>query len=468
MNLETDIIKKIQEDKILQEIMPILENYEAYLVGGYIRNLAMGKTSEDRDIVIKSDNTEKIAREIAVSVKGYFIELDEINHIYRIVFEDKINYIDIAQMVNNSLEDDISRRDLTLNAVFYDFKNHKIIDKFNGLKDIENKIIKGISEENFTDDPLRLLRIFRFASITGFDVDKSLYQMVKTHAHLITKCAFERINLEFMKMLEGAHAYKMLVLLNETGLFDEILPEFREVKKIPPNSHHHLTLFNHSLEVVKQLEVLYQNADEKVKEHLNGTFLNTYSRFAHLKLAGLFHDIGKPSVWVIEEDTNRHRFIKHDEVGAKICVPVLKKLKFSNKQISYIQKMIKYHIYPASLVQQSPDNEKAYFRFMRKINEDAVDLILLSQADRLSARGEAITDDMVKANIDGLNNLLKFYFDNLEVLTPPKRLLTGEEIMQLTGLKQSKELGEIIKSLYEKQLSNEITTKEQAIKFVKK
>ena len=127
-----------------------------------------------------------------------------------------------------------------------------------------------------------------------------------------------------------------------------------------------------------------------------------------LKLAAFYHDIGKPSTWSIE-DTGRHRFIGHDTVGGELVKDELEALKFSNSAINYISKMVRYHIYPAALANSDEPTKKAYARFVRKLATDTPDIIELSRADRLSARGEAVSDEMVKNALNHLENLLAFY-----------------------------------------------------------
>lgn len=458
---------KIKNNKVLNLIKPYLEDKKAYIVGGYIRDILTDKESPDIDLIVCNCNIKKFSFELSKKINAHFIELDNENSIYRLVLEDKINYIDITKPVENDFEKDILRRDLTINAIAYDINAEKIIDLTGGINDIQNKIIKGISNKNFEDDPLRLLRIFRFAAKTGYEISPDLLKLTEKLAPLIHKSAKERINTELMKMFEGKFTDTALLKMDETGLLTEIFPIFNEVKKIPSNSHHHLDLIHHLIETVRQIEILYENSDERVKKHLENYGYGTVKQIAFLKFAGFLHDIGKPSCWTIEEDTGRHRFIKHDEIGANLCVPILRDLKFSKKQIDYIKTLIKYHIYPSSMVCAPDVNEKAYMRFYRKLENSVIDVIILAMADRLSARGEKVSEEMVNNNINSLTFLLNNYFNVIETLKPLPKLLDGNDIMELLQIKQSPELGEIIKQLKEAQLSGDINSKEEAIEFVK-
>lgn len=448
----------IKDDFILSQIN------KGYLVGGSVRDAILGKNFVDRDIAIT--DAEAFARKLAEKLNATFIVLDSEYKIFRLVLEDKINYLDISEIQGENIEEDLSRRDFTMNAIAYNLETGEIIDPFNGQEDIKNKIINHIKDINFEEDPLRILRAFRFASSTGFELSNETKLNINKYKHLLFTPAKERINYELMKLFGGENCAKTLLLMDEFGILKEIFPQVEEMKKVPPNTHHHLDLFHHVVETVRNIEQLYFNASKIEQKHLNTTDFGGFPRINHIKLAGFLHDIGKYSTWTIEE-SGRHRFIKHDDVGAKMCVSFLKELKFSKKQIDYISTMIKTHIYPSNVI-ASPDlNEKIMMRYIRKMETNVIDNIILAKADRLSAQGEAITKEIVKDNIDGLNKLLNFYLEKKETLKPLPKLLDGLEIMQIKNIKQSPKLGEIINALKEAQLNSDILTKEDAINFVK-
>ena len=379
---------------------------------------------------------------------------------------DKINYFDITNPVEGSIDKDLARRDLTVNAVAVNLSTMEIVDKFNGLNDILNKQLNSVSEKNFIDDPLRILRAFRFMSVLGFKMSDELMCIIKKHINLLNLPAVERINYELLKLFGGNFAYDTLLSLDNTGGLEVLFPFVSELKRVPPNTHHHLDLFYHSLETVRQIQLLYLNAEKEVQSHLEEVSFGAHPRLAFLKLAGFMHDIGKFSTWSIEEETGRHRFIKHDDAGAKLAVPFLKKMNFSNKQIDYLTSMIKNHMYPSQVISAPELNEKVMMRYVRKMEDNSIDVIILAMADRFSALGEAVTEDMVNQNISGLQNLMNFYISVKDSLEPLPKLLTGNEIMSLLNIKPSPLLGKIITALHDAQLSGDVMTKEHAIDFV--
>lgn len=462
--MNSKIIEKIKLDDVISKIAENFDN-EIYLVGGTVRDYYMGLESVDRDIIVMDEDAREFALKLADLFNATFVPLDEENKIYRLVLPDKINYIDVTNPVGDSIEKDLMRRDLTINAIAVNIRTGDVIDISGGVTDIKNKCINYVNEHNFIDDPLRLLRVYRFQALYGFQLAPETINAVCKYVDLIHKPAVERINYEVLKLFSGKYAHQALENMNKTWLLEEIFPFVNELKQVPPNSHHHLDLFHHSIETVKQVQLLYENASDVVKEHLDRIDFGGFSRLAHLKLAAFMHDIGKFSTWTIEE--GKHRFIKHDDVGAKMSIKILKKLHFSNKQIDYISSMIKYHIYPSHVMNSPQITEKIMMRYVRKMDKNAIDAIVLAQADRLSARGPEITDEIVERNITSLNMLLKFYLEARETLKPLPKLLDGNDVMKILNIKPSKRLGEIMDALHEAQISGDVLTKNHAIEFVK-
>lgn len=463
------MINKIKDNYIIKTIFPFFEKeqIDSYIVGGFLRDVMLERVSSDIDIVTPLGTAMNIAKKLADSIDGYFVELDRGNHIYRVVFKDKQNYVDIADCAGHCIEEDLKRRDFTINALAYDIKHDRIIDSTNSVDDLKHGVIREISAFNITDDPIRILRAFRFQSEFGFEMSETLTDIIKEHANLLLNTAKERINTELVKLFGGEFSVFTLMSMDCYGILEVIFPCVKDMRKIPPNSHHHLGLLEHSFETVKHVQIFYDNAIPEVKEHLDEKVFAGQKRLAYLKIAAFLHDIGKPSTWNIEPETGRHRFIMHDSAGAKIVEPLLRDLKFSKKQIAYIQKIIKNHIYPSGVVTGEDVTQKAYLRFYRKMEDEVIDLIAVAYADRMSALGPEITQEILDKNIKGLERLLEGYFNEKNRLAPLPKLLDGNEIMEILNINQSPSLGKIISGLKEAQLNSEVNTKEEAVEFVK-
>lgn len=465
-DIKNRLAESVKNDRFVQLIMPVLGDCECYLVGGYLRDLLSDEVSPDRDLIVKSDVARDLAMKIAEETDGHFISLDEINMIYRVVMPDKINYFDVSAMLEDDLEKDIRRRDLTINSMVYDLKNDCFVDEIGAFDDFEKGILRTVDLKNYIDDSLRMLRVFRFSAKYNFEIDEELKNFIKDNVSLIDNPAKERVNTEITKLFEGKYSDNALVLADECGLLERIFPIIKEVKKIPPNSHHHLDLLSHCIETVRQVQIAYEALNKRDRASLDDKSLGGHKRIAYLKLAAFLHDIGKPETWSIDEETGRHRFIMHDDAGSKQALPLLKNLKFSKKQIAYVQLMIKNHIYPAALVSQEGVGSKAYLKYYRKLQPYFLDNIILAKSDRLSARGEAITDEIVERNLTGLSALLDECYKYDSEVASPEPFLRGEDVMDLTGLSQSKELGNLVKAVYTAQLDGDVTSVEEARRFV--
>ncbi len=464
--MNSKITEKVRSDEILAKIIAQFDN-EIYLVGGAVRDFLLGKRTYDRDLIVLDEDARAFAVELSKFLDATFVPLDEENKIYRLVMSDKINYIDVTNPIENSLERDLMRRDLTINSIAVNLKTFEVIDLCGGITDLQHGVLDCINVQNFEDDPLRLLRVYRFQALYGFELSHQVIEAACKYSDMVVKPAQERITCEIIKLFSGPFAYKALLNMDKTWILEKIFPFVKELKQVPKNTHHHLDLFHHSIETVKQLSGIYANSSPEIKEHMNRIDFGGASRIAHLKLAAFMHDIGKFSTWTIEEDTGRHRFIKHDDVGAKMTYQLLKRMSFSNKQIDYIASMVKNHIYPSQVVASPEVNDKVMMRYIRKMSNNSIDNILLAQADRLSARGEAVTDEIVENNINNLNRLMQFYLDVRETLEPLPKLLDGKEVMQILNIPPSPKLGEIMDALHEAQISGDVVDKNMAIEFIK-
>ena len=444
MNSHDFVKQKIKNDEILKSIKNVLSNQKAWLVGGFVRDLFLGIQNFDRDIVVEA-NAKKIAQDVSNYLNATYIELDAENEIYRVVLQDKKNYFDISCALDSDILKDAKRRDFTLNSIMFDINKNSLFDPCGGILALEQKKLICADLNNLSDDPLRMLRVFRFVALYNFYVEEDVLIFIKNNAELIKKCAQERINQELLKLFSGNHCADALLLADKYNFLNKIFPFVDEIKKIPPNSHHHLNLFHHCIETMRTVRT-------------NNPLL---------KLAAFCHDIGKPKTHTIEPD-GRHRFIGHDKVGGELIRPILSNLKFSKKQIDYISAMIENHIYPSSLMSSKEVQDKAKIRFIKKLDPYVEDIIELARADRLCARGPMVSKEMVEENLKNLCELLNFYKKIKPKLEKLPKLLDGKEIMQILNIKPSPILGKAIEALKIAQIEGEVYDSEQARIFVKR
>lgn len=455
-------------------------DFEIYLIGGFVRDLILKKISFDLDFLIIGRNPREICNELAKRFDGHSFLLDEDTMTTRLILrgsETALYTFDFTSVQKKDLEKDFQRRDFTINALAINLNNpDELIDKFSGLSDLQNKVIRAIATDNFLDDPLRFLRAFRFAALLGGEIEKESLEFIKNNLKSFDdKISKERVSFELWKILDLDNSFTYIKQIGDIGLLEKMLPELTPTRKVTPNSHHHLWLFDHSIELIKTFEENFYKIPPYAKEILSSPFGETLSplKKAVTKLACLLHDIGKPSTWEIKEiDGNeKHTFCGHDKIGAEIVKGLGERLKLSNAIINCLTKLVRYHLRPFQLSNPNePITEKALYRFFRDIGNDTPSLLMLALADLHATLGPKITKDDVKKS----EELVLYLFDayakyaekKLEQSKKPK-LLDGNEIMKITGLKPSPELGKIIKELDEAIGVGDIKTKEEAIKFVK-
>lgn len=468
MNQNKNITSTIYEDDLNRILLNfIAENKEikVYLVGGYIRDLLLGRNTIDKDYCILGLSGIRFAEKFSEQINGHFVILDEDNDIARVVLEDKENHLDFAGCVGENINEDLARRDFTINAMaFYlnDTEDNQIIDPYNGQQDLKLKLIRSISEQNIIDDPLRILRAYRIAGlIKGTIEEKTLEEIIK-HKELLKTVAFERVQVELNKLFNENESFKYIEKMANEGILETLIPEMKDLRKVPTNVYHHLGLFEHTLEVYKQIELLIPQLDERTLSHLNENLCLSTTRIAALKYSALLHDIAKPKTWVID-NTGKHTFLGHADQGSEMAEIIAKKLKLPGIIIKAIKKLVKYHLYPSQLSHNfEPPSKKSTHRFFIKLESEAPEAIILAIADRKSAVGPKISDEIVNRNINMLNELLEKYYNYLDQENELPKLLDGNDIMNILNIKPSKLVGEILEELRYNQLEGNVKTPNEA------
>lgn len=458
------------EQEANQKVIGIAKDTGAriYLVGGFLRDALGGVTREPRDFDYCVCGTSAIglARKVAEQLGGHFVLLDLENDTARVVFQDSIN-LDFAGCVGKDIEADIKRRDFTINALAWDHNDpDNVIDLVSGIADLKSHSIRAISEQNFLDDPLRLLRAFRFASRLGGTIEPDTLAIIKRHAETLTKVAPERISYEFFLTLEADNAFPIVKAMGESGILEAIFPELSQTREVTTNAYHHLGLWDHTLELVAQAEARVATCPEWARESFREEISSGISRLAATKAACLLHDIGKPRTWNIT-DEGRHTFYGHDKVGADMSEKIAERMRWSRPLSRFIVKLVEWHLRPGQLFHQGPPTQKAVHRFYRNCGDDLPELMLLSFADLGATRGPGIEGE----NWNSLENNLIELFHGFSVFKEGQislqRFMDGNEVMKLLAIEPGQIVGEILTSLEEAQGLGEVTTRAQAESYIR-
>lgn len=423
--------------------------FKLALVGGPVRDAILGRLGNDLDFTTNANpkDCEKILNKWADSVwdvgaafgtiAGKKGEVTVEITTYRSESYKADSRKPVVEFGDN-IEADLARRDFTINAMALELTTEKptFIDLFNGVSDLQNKLIKtpGKPEDSFSDDPLRMMRAARFMSQLDFTVDLAVIAAMKSMAKRLEIISSERIRDEFIKTVMGQKPKLGITLLVETGLADIFLPEVPKLKLEIDEHHHHKDVYEHSLTVLEQAIAL--------EERLGGPNLT-------LRLAALLHDIGKPKTRQLIAGGGVS-FHHHEVVGARMCKERLRTLRFDNHLINDVAKLVflhlRFHGYGSG-----EWSDSAVRRYVRDAGELLTHLHLLTRAD-CTTRNKKKADLLAKT-YDELEDRIAVLMQQ-EELNKIRPDLTGEQIMQILNLKPSPAVGKAYDFLLELRLEN--------------
>ena len=423
--------------------------FKLALVGGPVRDAILGRLGNDLDFTTDAHpkDSEKILNKWADSVwdigaafgtvAGKKDEITVEITTYRSESYDPTSRKPDVEF-GKSIEADLARRDFTINAMALELTTDEptFIDLFNGVVDLQKKIIKtpGKPEDSFSDDPLRMMRAARFMSQLNFEVDQSVLVAIKNMAARLEIISAERIRDEFIKIMMSPSPRLGITLLVETGLADYFLPEVPKLKLEIDEHHHHKDVYEHSLTVLEQAIAL--------EDRLAGPNLT-------LRLAALLHDIGKPKTKQLIAGGGVS-FHHHEVVGARMCKERMKKLRFDNHIINDVSQLVflhlRFHGYGSG-----EWTDSAVRRYVRDAGELLTHLHLLTRADcttrnKKKAEGLARTYDQLEERIE-----LLMQQEELNKIRPE---LSGEQIMEILGIKPSPTVGKAYDFLLELRLEH--------------
>lgn len=422
-------------------------NFEAFIVGGSVRDFLLNKKPKDFDIAtnaLPQDIINIFEKTIPTGIKHGTItvlinnESFEITT-YRIDGEYKDNRHPKEVIFVSNIEKDLSRRDFTINAMAYNEKEG-LIDFFNGKEDLKNKIIKTVGESNkrFKEDALRILRAIRFSCQLDFSIEENTLKAIKENRHLISNISIERIRDEFIKILLSQTPSKGLILLKNCNLLNLIIPELEVTIGFDQRTpYHNKDVFNHTLQVL-----------DNVPSNLI------------LRLAALFHDIGKPHCFFLDENNIGH-FYGHNKKSEEITKFILKRLKFDNETINKVCILIKEHM--NVLVNPKDSTLK---KMINRVGENLIfDLFTLQKEDIKATAPPFLylekVDYMEAKCIEILNSKAPISTKHLN--------LNGNDLINYLNIKPGKIIGEILDILLDKVLDNpQLNNKEILLNLSKK
>jgi len=444
--------QEIKIPKEIQEMGGVLQNagFDAYAVGGCVRDLLMGRAPADWDVT-----TDASPEDIQHLFPNSFYEnkfgtvtvvteskKDSLKHVEVTPYRMDVSYSDKRHPDEVSfvrtIEEDLKRRDFTINAIAINLGTQNgfhAVDLFGGCKDIEDKLMRAVgnAEERFNEDALRLMRAVRLATQLDFDIDSVTASAIKKHAGLLRLVAVERVRDEFSKLIASDMPDRGLEILRELNLITYVVPELMEGYGVGQNKHHIYSVWEHNLRAL-------QYAAEKKWS-------------PEVRMAALLHDVAKPRCK--KGDGPDSTFYGHDVVGAKMVLQILGRLKYSKQFIEKVAKLVRYHLFYYNVDEVT---ESSVRRLIAKVGlEDMEDLIQVRICDRIGS-------GVPKAEPYKLRHF-RFLVEKLSRDPVSVKMLRvkGDDVMKLTGIQPGPKVGFLLNILLEEAIDDPALNQKQKL-----
>ncbi|MBI3602805.1 MAG: HD domain-containing protein [Candidatus Omnitrophica bacterium] len=477
-----------------------------YLVGGFLRDQLLNRAGYDFDFAVSKDAIS-LARALGRAIKGAFVLLHEEHPCGRVVKKEKgvLWTFDFSNFRASTIEKDLGLRDFTINTLCLNLRdiNHttnwiqKLLDSPQAAKDLKLQTVRMVAPKAFVDDPLRLMRAFSLFAQLGFKIEAKTFGQIQKNVKLIHKVSIERVREEWFKILSSQRTFETLLLMQKSSLLEQVIPQVTVMKGVHQGGYHHLDVWRHSLEVVRQFEELVNeikleslgviaspaNGGTKqsfkrsprplqglamthfIHDYLQEEIAGGHKRYALLKFACLLHDIGKPDTRKKEAD--RMTFHGHEHVGSRLVRIIAKQMKLSVKERHFLEDLTTWHLRPGYLSNFKKPSERMIFRFLRDTKEEALSVLLLSLADQRSTRG-ALTTKAKHQHHQKICWQMTERFIQQKNQKPLVRLMTGHDLIKKLKLKPSPLFTKILCGVQEAQSLGKISTKEEALILARK
>jgi poly(A) polymerase len=452
-----------------------------YLVGGYLRDLLIGRTRVrriDLDLVIWG-KPELFGRDLVTALEGSLIRLEPETVRAIVRSAGMIVQIDISRSKGETIEDDLALRDFTVNAmaVRLNLPDRQagqlaagIIDPAGGLNDLREKRLRTLAPSAFDRDPLRLIRAIRLAAELGFTIEETTRRWIIERASLLGTVAGERLRDELFRILDTVPAAPWIEHLDVLQLLKVLVPAVEALKSVPASTPHRLPLWEHSLQTLESVELLLTNLEQLfpedalwLRERLGREIEAGVTEAAILKLLGFLHDIGKPETRSMQPD-GRVRFLGHEQAGLPILTRLCERLRLGRRATSLVTDIERHHLRPIHLSSMATVTARAQYRFFRELGDVAPLVLLHSWADVLATiGGEAEEFSRHQAF---LREAFRFYRTEF-LVSQVKPIVRGDDLIRIFGVAPGPFLGCVLDRLQEAQATGLINGREEALAYVR-
>ena len=456
---------------------------DTWIVGGALRDELLGRPVRDVDVAVAGDPAP-LARALADEVRGPVFRLSEAFGAWRVIDRARGRVFDVSPLQADGIEQDLARRDFTVNAMARRLESDgervaaarlagqtlppgELIDPLGGRPDLEARLLRVLGPDAYERDPLRPLRLARFAAELGFAPEPETERLTAAAAPRVAEAAGERIFGELRRLMIADGALAGLELADRLGLLRAVLPELAELHDVEQSTYHHLDVYDHTLEVLARqielegrLEELFGPDAARLERVLAEPLADELTRAQGLRFGALLHDIGKPATREVRPE-GRVTFMGHDALGERMVRAVCRRLRTSERLARFLEGLTRHHLVLGFLVHERPLDRRRVYRYLARTSPVEVEVTLLSCADRLATRGRR-AGEATAAHLELARELMRAALDWREH-GPPHVPIRGDELARELGIRPGPELGRLLAALEEAAYAGEATTRDEAI-----
>jgi poly(A) polymerase len=452
-----------------------LAGTSAWLVGGAVRDRLLGRATTDLDVAVAGD-VEAAARALARAARAAVFPLSEDFGAWRVVARGGASgagwQADLAPLLGDSIEQDLAQRDFTLNAIAEPLAGGEPIDPTGGREDLAARRLRMVAPTAFAADPLRVLRLPRFACELALAAEPATIDAAARHAPGLAQVAAERVFAELKRIVAAPDPLAGIELMERVGAVDVVLPELAALAGVEQSPYHHLDVYRHTLAVLSEVVALQRDPvavfgathGAAVAALLAEPLADELTRGDALRFGALFHDVAKPQTRAVG-DEGRISFWRHDAQGAELSRDILARLHASERLRAHVAALTRHHLRLGFLVRERPLPRRVEYRYLKACEPVEVDVTLLSVADRLATRGRR-SDAAIAKHVELARELIGPALAWREH-GPPAPLVRGDELADALGIARGPQLGTLIAELEEATYAGEIATREQAVAYAR-
>jgi putative nucleotidyltransferase with HDIG domain len=454
--------------RLLAPLAP-LEGTPAWVVGGATRDALRGEVAADVDVAVQG-SPEGAASRLTRAHGARRFRLSAEWDSWRVDGGTLPFTVDIMPLLGERLEDDLARRDFTVNAIALALASGELVDPHGGRRDLEQHRLRLVSDAAYRADPVRLVRLVRLARQLALRPDEQALSLARRDAPLLGRAPAERVRDELVRTIKLPEPWRAVEMLDEVRVLGALEPELERARGVEQSPYHHQDVLGHVMEVVEHTARLTADPEPVFREHaprmldrLGEPLADDLDRGQALLLAALLHDIAKPATMALTAE-GRVTFMGHDRLGAEMSEAWCVRYRTSRRLRAFVANLVREHLVLGFMVHRQPLSLRQIDRALRRIAPEQVEQAVLSCADRLATRGPRTSEASIRRHLVLVREMVGWHFTLVD-RGPVRPAATGDAIARAVGREPGPWLADLLDLLREERLLGRINTESEAIRF---